>query len=96
MDKANNNHKQVASQKESNSTPEAKLPFGKNTTFKHNTLGEVEIKYISVGDSEKITQFLQETELEIVKKVVQYYEKKVKQYVSQYIHPRCHLLPMHP
>lgn len=79
MDKANNNHKQAVSQKESNSTPEAKLPFSKNTTFKHSTLGEVEIKYISVGDSKKITQFLQETDAQRFAKLVIH---------NQIVHPK--------
>jgi hypothetical protein len=62
MEEANNNHEQAANPKEFNSTPEAKLPFGKNTTFKHSALGEIEIKYISVGDSQKIAQFLMEAD----------------------------------
>ena len=40
-----------------------KAPFGKNVLFRHNLLGEVEIRYISFGDTYRITKFLDETNL---------------------------------
>ena len=48
--------------KDSFTVAESKLPFGKNMIFAHRLLGPTEIKYLSLGDLERIGEFLQEAD----------------------------------